>query len=182
MSKRLHIGCGKAYLPPEEGWKNVDIFSTVRADIYADMTALPFDRGEFDLLYASHCLEHAHRFQVLATLIHWKSLLKKGGILRIAVPDFEAVCTHYQKHKDVGVLMGLLYGGQNHPLNRHTTTFDFTSLSTLLIKAGFVDIHRWDWRTTDHAQFDDFSQCYLPHMKKDEGGMLMSLNLEATRP
>lgn len=181
--KRLHIGCGKAYLPPEEGWTNVDIFSTVRADIYADMTSLPFERGSFDLIYASHVLEHCHRNMVVATLCHWRSLLKKDGILRIAVPDFGAVCEFYLQTQDLPSVMGLLYGGQNHPLNRHTTTFDEKYLTELLKKASFGSIEPWDWRKTDHSRFDDYSQAYLGGngpMDK-ENGMCMSLNLQATR-
>ena len=45
---------------------------------------------------------------------------------------------------------------------------------------GFTNIHRYDWRDTEHSYIDDFSQCYLPHMDK-ENGMLMHLNLEATK-
>lgn len=160
---------------------NHDVMSCVRADVYADMCALPFDPETFDLIYASHVLEHSHRHQVMATLSHWRSLLKKGGILRLAVPDFEAVVTHYLKHGDIPAITGLLYGGQTTPNNMHHIAFDTLYLTGLLMKSGFTGVKKWDWRTTDHAQFDDFSQSFLPHLDK-EHGLLVSLNLEATRP
>ncbi len=181
VAKKLHIGCGKAYLPASEGFINHDLFSSVQADVYADMSALPFAPDTFDLVYASHVLEHCHRHCILATLSHWKAILKPGGTLRLAVPNFEAVCKWYQKTGDLRSLLGLLYGGQNLPKNSHTITFDETTLSRDLLQVGFQDIRWWDWRKTEHASWDDFSQCYLPHMQKDTG-MLMSLNLEANKP
>ncbi len=174
---RLHIGCGKVYLP---GFTNVDIFSSVHADVYADMAALPFDRGTFDLIYASHVLEHAHRHMVLATLSHWRDLLKDGGVLRLAVPNFEACAKHYMDTEDLGAIMGLLYGGQNHPKNHHFVIFDDTTLGAALIKVGFKGWNRWNWASTDHARYDDYSQAYLPKMDK-ENGRLMSLNMEAMK-
>ncbi len=175
--KRLHIGTGKCYLP---GFVNVDIFSSVHADVYADMTALPFDRESFDLLYSSHCLEHSHRHMVLATLTHWRDLLKPGGVLRLAVPDFSACVQWYELTRDLDAITGLLFGGQNHPKNNHFTTFDKATLTKALQRVGFSDIKEWDWRHTDHSQFDDFSQCYLPHMNKEKG-LHCSLNLEAVK-
>lgn len=177
MTNKLHIGTGKNYLP---GWVNVDIFSSVRADVYADMTALPFDRGTFDLVYASHVLEHAHRHMILATLTHWRDMLCVGGVLRLAVPDFAACVEWYKRTGDLNDIMGLLYGGQNHPKNNHFTTFDEGTLTEALTKVGFREIRQWDWRKTDHAQYDDFASAYLPHMQKDSGAH-MSLNLEAVK-
>lgn len=174
---RLHLGTGKNYL---NGWTNVDIFSTVRADLYCDITNLPFELRSFDLIYASHVLEHVHRHMVIATLSHWWAILVRGGILRLAVPDFAAVVEWYKKTGDLPSVTGLLYGGQTHPKNNHFIAFDAKTLTDALLKAGFRDVRRWDWRNTDHAQYDDYSQCHLPHMDK-EGGMLMSLNLEATK-
>ncbi len=182
--KKLHIGTGRNYLP---GFTNCDIFSSVKADVYADMTAMPFERGTFDLIYACHVLEHAHRHMVIATLTHWRDLLKDGGTLRIAVPNFGAVVRWYNETGNLDDVMGLLYGGQNHPKNHHFVTFNPTTLRRDLVKAGFETITYWDWRETEHAQHDDFSQCFLPMdpltrkpIDKDKG-MLMSLNLQATR-
>lgn len=175
--KKLHIGTGKNYLP---GFTNVDIFSNVRADVYADMTALPFDRGTFELVYASHVLEHTHRNMVVATLTHWRDLLKKGGVLRLAVPNFSAVAEWYSKTGNLDDVMGLLYGRQDIHLNRHTVAFDANTLRRDLIRAGFETIRYWDWRKTEHAEFDDFASAHLPHMDKDRG-MAMSLNVEAVK-
>ncbi len=177
-STKLHIGCGKCYLP---GFLNVDLFSNTKADAYHDMTAMPYPPASFDLIYRSHVLEHQHRHMVISTLNHWVAMLKPGGVLRLAVPNFAAVCEYYMRGGRLPDVMGLLYGGQDSHLNRHTVTFDFATLSDYMKKAGLTDIRPWDWRKTEHAEHDDFSQAYLPHLQKDTG-LHVSLNLEGTRP
>jgi predicted SAM-dependent methyltransferase len=179
MTKKLHLGCGKNYIP---GFINVDLFSSIQADIYADLTALPFDANSFDLIYSSHCLEHVHRRCVLSTLAHWRHLIAPGGTLRLAVPDFAACVKWYNQTGDLESIMGLLYAGQTHPKNNHFVTFDEKYLTMLLEKVGFTNIRRWDWKTTEHAAYDDYSQAFLPSHHDKVNGLLASLNLEATKP
>ena len=62
----------------------------------------------------------------------------------------------------------------------HRTTYDERSLRELLGELGFNEIHLWDWRQTEHADVDDFSQAYFPHMDK-EHGMLFNLNMQARK-
>lgn len=174
---KLHIGTGSTYLP---NWINVDIFSFVQADIYSNAMNLPYERESCDLIYASHVLEHFNRHVVLAVLTHWRDLLKVGGILRLAVPNFKAVCEYYAETGDLCKLIGLLYGGQSNVLDKHHIIFDEATLTWDLQKVGFEKISRWDWRTTEHAQFDDYSQAYLPPFQRDTG-RLMSLNMEAIK-
>jgi predicted SAM-dependent methyltransferase len=174
---KLHIGPGKTYIP---GWINVDIFSNVRADLCSSALALPYPSESCDIIYASHVLEHFNRHTVLAALGHWKHLLKIGGILRLSVPDFAAIVEHYNKHLGLEILLGLLYGGQNFLLNHHCIIFDQHTLVNALQKVGFLRISNWDWRDTEHSEYDDYSQAYLPFMDKTNG-LLMSLNLEAIK-
>lgn len=174
---KLHLGCGKVYL---HGFTNVDIFSSVQADLYCDITRLPYEPDTFDLIYASHVLEHVHRHMVIATLQHWRELLKPGGILRLAVPDFHSICRRYRATGDLPELMGLLYGGQNYSKNSHTVIFDEDTLTDALVRVGFDKVRQWDWRLTEHAAFDDYSQAFLPHLDKTNG-LLVSLNLEAVK-
>lgn len=174
---RLHIGPGNTYLPD---WINVDIFSNVRADIYSSALALPYERETFDLIYACHVLEHFSRYMVLSALTHWRDLLKPDGILRLAVPDFGSICLHYMRNRDLKSLMGVLYGSQGNMLDVHCVVFDSYTLTEMLESIGFKGVREWDWRKTDHAEYDDYSQAYLPHMDKEKG-MHMSLNLEAVK-
>lgn len=46
---------------------------------------------------------------------------------------------------------------------------------------GFERVARYDWRATEHAEIDDYSQAHVPHMDKDNG-TLISLNIQAYKP
>jgi len=175
---KLHLGCGDRYIP---GFFHIDGFDGPHIDHVCSIENLSFiESNSIDLIYSSHVLEHFKRDRLPAVLTEWNRILKVGGVLRIAVPDFEAIVDVYNKYKDLNLVIGPLYGGQNYLYNIHYNTFDFKSLSAYLTKSNFGHIQRYDWRTTEHADIDDFSQAYIPHMDK-ENGTLISLNLEAKK-
>ena len=104
----------------------------------------------------------------------------KGGVLRVAVPDFEAMVAEYIVSGDLDIIMGLLYGGQNYEYNFHYQVYDLNRLSGLLQRAGFINIQRYEWRDFLPPEYDDYSRAYLPHMDFDNG-RLMSLNVIAVK-
>lgn len=175
--KRLHLGCGARHIP---GFVHVDIRPLPHVDVVSELASLPMlPDGCAELVYASHVLEHFPRHQTGAVLSEWRRLLAPGGVLRLAVPDFAQLVRVYQANGgDLGEIIGPLVGRQDHPHNFHYNVFDRRSLTAALEQAGFRHVREWDWRQTDHAAVDDFSQAYLPHMQKDTG-VLISLNLEA---
>jgi predicted SAM-dependent methyltransferase len=177
MTRKLHIGAGRVHLP---GFINIDLFDTHHQDLYCDLTRLPWDPGSFDLIYASHVLEHVHRRMVTATIHHWADMLKPGGVLRLAVPSFDAICARYAETGELKELLGLLYGGQNHPKNNHFVVFNWPTLKEHMELAGLKDVRLWDWKVSEHKEFDDYSQAFLPHLDKTHG-MLMSLNVEGVK-
>ena len=175
---KLHLGCGNKHI---EGFINIDARQLNSADDVDDIRVLKkYNDNSVELIYASHVLEHTDRNEYKIVLKRWFDILQPGGVLRIAVPDIEQVFNHYSKYNDISKLMGFLWGGQTYTENYHKMGWDFKSLSQDLINIGFNNIKRYDWRLTEHSHIDDYSQCYLPHMDK-ENGMLMSLNLEATK-
>ena len=131
------------------------------------------------MIYASHVIEYFDREEIVPILKTWKSKLKTGGILRLAVPDFNSLCEIYFRSGDIGKVLGPLYGKM--PMGDetiyHKTTYDHNSLVTLLDSVGFRAIDTWDWREVEHGKYDDHSQAYYPHMDK-ENGTLVSLNVE----
>lgn len=175
---KLHLGCGSKSI---NGFVNVDVRELEGVNIIDNIITLEkFEINTADLIYVSHVLEHVGRREYMAVLHRWYDILKEGGTLRIAVPDFEAVVEHYNEHKNLEALRGFLYGGQTYAQNYHYCAWDFKTLIHDLETIGFKDVKRYDWRLTDHADIDDFSQCYLPHMDK-KNGKLMSLNVEAKK-
>lgn len=178
---KLHLGCGSKSIP---GFVHVDIVDGPNIDVRSSVDDLcEFSDASVDLIYASHVLEHFGRREVETVLREWFRVLKPGGTIRLAVPDFAAVVALYEEEglKDgMSGLVGLVCGGQRNQYDFHKIIFDEPFLAFLLRKVGFSDVRRWDWRATEHAGVDDFSQAYIPHMDK-ENGRLMSLNLEAIK-
>ncbi len=178
---KLHLGCGMRYIP---GFTHVDISNAPHIDYCCSVDNLcDFSDDSVDLIYAAHVLEHFGRHEVNAVLKGWYRVLKSGGVLRIAVPDFAAVVALYEQEglqEGMSGLVGLVCGGQRNHYDFHKIIFDESYLSFLLKKVGFKAVRSWDWRTTEHADIDDYSQSYIPHMDK-QNGRLMSLNLEAVK-
>lgn len=175
---KLNLGCGKKKI---DGFINVDIRELSTADVVDDISKLTsFEENSIELIYASHVLEHFDRNNYKKVLQRWYELLKVGGILKISVPNFEEIVEQYNKNKNLLELIGLLYGGQTYKENYHHYCWDFKTLRQDLIDIGFKDVQLYDWRQSEHAHIDDFSQAYLPHMDKING-RLMSLNIEAIK-
>lgn len=176
--KKLHLGCGKRVI---DGWINIDIFSDNPNVIKDDVSKLKtVEDASTDIIYASHVLEHFGRYETEEILKTWHQKLKPGGLLRIAVPDFEAVCKRYVSHGNIQEVLGFLNGGQRNQYDYHKVNFDFVKIETHLRNVGFGNVRRYDWNLTEHSHVDDYSQSYLPHMDKTNG-TLMSLNVEATK-
>ena len=102
------------------------------------------------------------------------------------IPDFDKLLVVYQQTNDLKKILGPLYGRmlikeKNDELYLfHKTVYNFKLLSELLVKAGFKDVLKYDWRQTEHSDYDDHSQAYFPHMDK-KNGILISLNVEAKK-
>jgi predicted SAM-dependent methyltransferase len=167
------------------GFVHVDILDAPHIDhqcLVTDFSIIP--DNTFDLVYASHVLEHFGRHEVQNVLKEWFRVTAPQGVIRLAVPDFAAVVAFYAQEglrDGKSGLVGLVCGGQRNEYDFHKIIFDEPFLTSLLKSVGFVNVRRWDWRTTEHAHIDDFSQSYIPHLDK-ANGQLMSLNLEATKP
>jgi predicted SAM-dependent methyltransferase len=159
------------------GYTNVDIRYLPGVDEVNNIKFLRnYKDNSVEEIYACHVLEHFGRWEYTNVLRRWYELLQPSGVLRLAVPDFEAVCKYYTNGGDLKRLLGLLYGGQDYNENFHYVTFDLKTLTEDLKSFGFYGIERWD---AEKYEIDDFSKAYLPH--KDKSGMLMSLNIIAKK-
>lgn len=176
---KLHLGCGERFLP---GFVHVDIRPLPNVDVVCgleDLSVFPDNCAE--LIYHCAVLEHIDRCKTIDTLKEWRRVLKPGGILRSAVPDFAAFCRAYAQYGDLKLLLGPLFGRQDHPDNLHRTMLDRKYFSECLSQAGFVDFVDYDWRDFLPEGYDDFSRAYLPHMDF-ENGIHMMLTMDARKP
>ena len=140
---QLHIGCGDKFIP---GFIHIDVrplFPHVDYVVSADKLEM-FAGESVDLVYASHILEHFRRPDVGSVLREWYRVLKVGGVIRLAVPDFETWTRIYLRTRDLQLVIGSLMGRQDYAENTHYVLFDYTSLSRVLVQTGFKNVHRYD--------------------------------------
>jgi len=178
--KKVHLGCWKRDFP---GYINVDICDLPHIHYKSTIDKLPFfEDNSIDYIYCSHALEYYDSIEALDVLKEWKRVMKNGAKLRVCVPDFDPLIQVYKSTNDIDKIIGPLYGRMliGDKFIYHKTAYNFTKLSNLLSKLGFRNICKYDWRITDHANFDDHSQAYYPSMDK-ENGLLVSLNVECEK-
>lgn len=99
----LNVGCGHKYSNEKE-WTNLDFVSTGEGVIGHNLlNGIPFDNEMFDCVYHSHVLEHFSKKDGRNLLSECFRVLKKGGILRIAVPDLEQIVRNYLSFLEKGL-------------------------------------------------------------------------------
>lgn len=176
---KLHLGCGNKFI---EGFHHIDYHPYPHVNWCCDVSYLgQIPNESVELIYACHVLEHFGRDDIYRVLKEWFRVLKTDGILRVSVPDFAAIVEIFSERGMLSDVIGLVCGGQRNRSDYHKCIFTECSLGDHLRYAGFENVRRYDWRSTEHSHIDDYSQAYLPHMDK-EHGRLMSLNIEATKP
>jgi predicted SAM-dependent methyltransferase len=180
----LNLGCWHRHIP---GWVHVDLCAMPHIDHKTSIDQLPmFPDNTADLIYSSHSFEYFDRQEAIVVLAEWRRVLKPGGMLRLAVPDMEALVQVYLKTGEIARILGPLYGRMQIETEAgavriyHKTAYDFTSLAKLLTDSGFANVRRYNWQDTIHKNYDDHSQAYFPHMAK-EHGLLVSLNIETDK-
>ena len=103
---------------------------------YNDITKLPFQDNSVDIIYNSHVFEYFDRDEVVDVLAKWKKVLKPGGVLRLAVPDFGACARLYvNEGVPLSKYVGMFYGKWKMTETEtiyHKTIYDFESLKKLL--------------------------------------------------
>jgi SAM-dependent methyltransferase len=178
---KLHVGCGKRFIP---GFVHIDQAAFPHVDHVQDIRRLPnFADNTVSLIYACQVIEYFAREEVMDVLVDWRRVLAPGGVLRLSVPNFAVISRLYQAGLKLDWFLGTLYGRMPDGKNGfiyHRTTYDEPSLRELLSRLGFNNICLWDWRQTEHAAVDDYSQAYFPHMEK-EHGILFNLNMQARK-
>lgn len=110
MQRLLNLGCGQRFHPE---WTNVDFVSSGK-DVIAHnlLKGIPFSDNEFDVVYHSHVLEHFSKKEGREFMRECFRVLKRGGLIRVAVPDLEEIVRNYLKSFE-----GALNGDQESMLN-----------------------------------------------------------------
>ena len=84
-NRKLEIGPGDTRIA---GFETLNIVPGPTTDYVADaMKPLPFKDNTFEVVYASHILEHVPWYLTHQSLAEWVRILKPGGHLEVWVPD-----------------------------------------------------------------------------------------------
>lgn len=156
--KLLNVGCGSTFHP---AWINIDAKSFSPCVQTQDIRkGLAFSNASFDGCYSSHLLEHLVQTDAKSFLAETFRVLKTRGIMRIVVPDLEAIVRNYLsalEQVEVGVthaeadydwIMLELYdqtirsfsGGE---MSRHLTNPDLKNKDFILSRIGFEAESHW---------------------------------------
>ena len=143
-----------------DGYQNLDIKQG-----YTVYPLVGYVDGQAVEVRASHVLEHFPHGEVADVVKEWARVLKPGGKLKIAVPDFDWIVKAYSNgHRGDARLEHYLFGGQVDGDDYHKAFFNEDKLKALLEGAGLVDVKKWE------ADADDCSAYHV------------SLNLEGRKP
>jgi len=89
----LNLGCGQRFHPD---WMNIDFVSHAPEVMAHDLTTgIPVPDNSADAVYHSHVLEHFSKSNGAAFIQECFRVLKPGGVLRVVVPDLEALALQY---------------------------------------------------------------------------------------
>jgi SAM-dependent methyltransferase len=161
----LEIGPGPTRIA---GFETLNVVGGPQVDYVCNATArLPFLKETFDIVYASHILEHAAWYRSLDTLREWVRVLKPGGVLEVWVPDGLKIAEAFvaaertgsrsyeedgwwrfnEEHDPCPWMAGRIFsygdgtGAVGH-FNWHMAMFSERYLGALMQKAGVTDIRR----------------------------------------
>ena len=167
---KLHLGCGKRDFGPD--WVHIDAADFPHIT-YKSVTRLPYKDKTVDVIYASHLIAYFDRDEIIKVFNEWHRVLKPGGLLRIATPDFYFMSKlYYESRINLRQILGPMYGKMDIGIDiYHKTVYDFPSLQTTLNLCGFKNVQRYNHEKTEHAHIDDHSAAYLKNV-------CISLNVE----
>ena len=138
---KLDLGCGPVRIP---GYTPVD------ASLGHDVRALPFADNTVDEIRASHVLEHISYTEAESVVRHWASILKPGGWLKVAVPDFDLITKWYSEGRGSEMpLEGYLLGGHTDHNDVHKAIYQAQKLKMLLEQSGLEDVCAWEGDADD---------------------------------
>jgi hypothetical protein len=139
---KLNLGAGNV---PVEGYTPID--RKHGQEVYP---LSGYDTGSVDAIRASHILEHFSYHQILDVLTEWVRVLKVGGLIQIAVPDFRKIVQQYLNKEPTNV-SGYLMGGHIDENDYHKALFDEAVLRKLMEDVGLANIQPWVSTVQDAA-------------------------------
>jgi SAM-dependent methyltransferase len=147
---------------------NVGAKWNVKPVVHDITRPLPFDSDSFSAVYSSHVLEHLYLEDARSLLKECHRVLRRGGVIRIVVPDLQAMVSVYIRNKSEALTTGskqlaadalnekLGFRGPRPPagnalfrlyslwkdFHHHRWMYDSDSLIQYVREAGFEEVSR----------------------------------------
>lgn len=154
---KLNIGAGDTV---------IDGYTAIDRRLGTEAYPLQYEDNSVSDIRASHILEHFTFKDGQQALKEWVRVLKPGGRIRLAVPDFDYIVKERQDTdpEQQKYWRFHLMGGQTDDNDIHASVYDRSLLTQTMLQCGLVDIKKWQSDNTDTAS----AAC--------------SLNLEGVKP
>jgi hypothetical protein len=145
MTKVVDVGGGEGsryaadwiekFLPERKDleFSRLDIDPSTDPDILQDI-AVPIPKkyhGKYDVVYASHVLEHVSFWAALPVVTNLLSLLKVGGDIIILVPDIEFACKQILNGICDLSVMAMIWGSEENEWFYHKGGFTRNALALM---------------------------------------------------
>ncbi|WDP88910.1 MAG: methyltransferase domain-containing protein [Desulfobacter sp.] len=126
---------------------------------------IPEANDSVDVVYSSHMIEHMEKEDVISFLKESRRILKRGGTIRIAVPNIKYHVEKYVNHGDADKFIEGTYLTRKSPKTiiekikyliigdrNHQWMYDGESLCRLLASGGFKEPQIMDVGSTNIAE------------------------------
>ena len=124
----LEIGAGPKpqakKLLPDTFIETMDIDPQYKPTYLHDAATIPEELyGKFDLVFASHVLEHFPWYETHNVLVEWRKALRVGGELHVLVPSLEWAAEQILSGHPSKAINGHLYAGSQTQWDVHKAGF-----------------------------------------------------------
>lgn len=130
---------------------------------------IPFTDDSIDYIYTSHTLEHISKTSAQELMREAHRTLKRGGIIRVCVPDLEQAVKLYQQGNRTEAL-AYFFPDSEFEFHQHKYMYDFALLKQLLEDSGFKDVRRCEYQ-----------QGLMPDLDRLDNRPMQTLFVEAAK-
>ena len=147
MVKILDIGSGVASVASvvfgdiqDKQIVRADVNPDLKPDVIFDITKpLPEElKGQFDIVYCSHMMEHIDRNKVFTALDNLIAAAKDMGEIWVIVPSMEWAANEILRGRDGIHIQGHIFGGQSNEWEYHRSGFTLSALRKLFELRGVL--------------------------------------------
>lgn len=150
MSKGCNLGSGNQHFESTKDieWINMDLDDRDgKVEVAGDVSKkLPFKDGEFDIMVASHIVEHIEMSIVSDVIDDWMRCLKPNGTLYITVPNARALAERYVTKDITNYIFAVNMTGpfHNSVADHHRWCYDYDELTDRVKKYDYSPITHQD--------------------------------------